>query len=196
MHKRSFSSSSSHGSCLSFPQEIYESLHKEYQQQWISPLSGVQKHNIEAKMKHPVDPFKNKRVKTQVITSYGGSNGMSKIKDKSAEIFQQCLQRMPQGTWYRINPDYDEESNTIASAIGQSWILLRPLLIHLNYFLVTDNHLKINVTKFQLLSSSTSFGTQINFGSYRSKGKPTQYFLCRGSPHISNPAKQNLQRNE
>ena len=44
------------------------------------------KRNIEAKMKHPVDPFKNKKVKTQEITPYEGSNGISTTKDKSVEI--------------------------------------------------------------------------------------------------------------
>ena len=39
------------------------------------------KRNIEAKMKHPVAPFKNKKVKTQEITPYEGSNGISTIKE-------------------------------------------------------------------------------------------------------------------
>ena len=73
---------------------------------------------IEAKIKHPTDPFKNKRVKTQEIIPSEGISGISAIKDDSHALIESCLQRMPQGIWYRINPYGTKETNNIHFAIG------------------------------------------------------------------------------
>ena len=102
----------------------------------------------------------------------------------------QCLSRMPPGVWYKIVPFKGEKLSTIEYATGQSWSLLCPLLLHLKYFKIVGNSLKINATKFEVLPGRCSKTVTIHYGTYRPKGLPMQHFLCRDIPLFPNPSKQ------
>ena len=49
----------------------------------------------------------------------------------STKLFHLCLQRMTPHIWYRIIPLDSMKCDDFAFPTGQSWDLLRPLLVHL-----------------------------------------------------------------
>ena len=106
------------------------------------------KRNIESAHGDPTDPSRNKKLNTTRIHNLEGISGISSIDDKSNLILDHCLRRMPIGNWYKIESKNDNAIDSIHFAIGQNFITIKTLLLHLSYFYTSKETIKINVTKF------------------------------------------------
>ena len=148
------------------------------------------KHNIERASGDPTDPSRIQKVHITRTPNIEGISGISSIDDKSNLILDHCLRRMPIGNWYKIESKDDNAIDSIQFAIGQDFISIKTLLLHLNYFYTCKETIKINVTKFKILCLCKTDDMSLHFGSMRTKGNPMSYYICHGSPCYGNLAKQ------
>ena len=76
---------------------------------------------------------RTERVKTLEVLKPRGRECLSPIVLSSTELLSCCIHSMIKHNWYRVVPINHWKCDDIAFSIGQSWDLLRLLMIELGY---------------------------------------------------------------
>ena len=74
--------------------------------------------------------------------------------------------------------------------MGQSWDLIRPLLVSLGYIDVRDGVLHVRAKNLLLMSDIYNGSEKLHISDTHLKGENKQYFMCLGKPIFDVPRRQ------
>ena len=135
-------------------------------------------------------PFEIKRVKLSMNIAYEGSTPISNLDGDPHHLFSRCLNRMRPHLWFKIASVENNNHDNISYATGIPFLLLRKVLLYLNYIFIVNNYVKINGLKWKELCSMKLADMEMNVRTYCPRGEITQYYLCCGISTYYNPDKQ------
>ena len=129
----------------------------------------------------PFGSFKNKSHKIRKVLEPRGPE-LSRIKDyNSSELLELCIHSMESYIWYRIIPKNTSECDHVSFSMGQSWDLIRPLLIKLGYIDVRGGALHVREKKLLLLIDNFNGLEKLYISTTYLKGeqKTTEKYLSK-----------------
>ena len=134
--------------------------------------------------------FKNKSDKKRKVLEPRGRE-LSRIKEyNSSELLELCIHSMESYIWYRIISKNTFECDHVSFSMGQSWDLIRPLLVSLGYIDVRGGVLNVRAKKLLLLSDIYNGSEKVHISDTHLKGGNKQYFMCLGKPMFDAPRRQ------
>ena len=93
----------------------------------------------------------HKHVKTLAVLKPRGLQCLSPVVLSSTDLLSCCIHSMIKYNWYRVVPINDWKCDDIAFSMGQSWDLLRLLMIELGHIKVIMGVDCVRVEKLLLL---------------------------------------------
>ena len=125
----------------------------------------------------------------KVLKAIGPSSILTNASD-SSNLLQLCFGRMNPHIWYRILPLDAMKCDDVAFGTGQSWDLLRPLLLNLEYLYEYGGGFRVNINKFANLQHVEFGKNRFHLSNTQLNGESKNYFVCIGKPHFSGPTQQ------
>ena len=119
----------------------------------------------------------SKHVKILELLEPRGRECLSPIKYTSPQLFECCTHSMIKYNWYRVVPLNHQKSDDIAFSMGQSWDLVRILMVELGYIEERMGVDYVRLKKLQLLSETFNSDVQLHISDTHLKGEKNT-ILC------------------
>ena len=124
--------------------------------------------------KNTSSPFASSKIKSDKIRKVLEPRGreLSRIKDyNSHDLLEVCIDSMVRNNWYRIIPIHIWECDHVSFSMGQSWCLIRPLLVDLGYIDERGGVLHVRAKKLLLLSDIYNGVNKLHISDTHLKGE-------------------------
>lgn len=100
------------------------------------------------------------------------------------------IHRVMKGIWYRILSINNDELDDLASAVGQDWESLLPILVTLKLVKQYEGKFRIVKKEWDLFCLGFDKGFKLHFEHYQPRRGLKQWFVCYGRPTYNGPGKQ------
>ena len=135
----------------------------------------------------------NRTVKYRKVINPNLRSIQPSIEDDFVTLLEHCFDRMLPHVWYKIIPSSPYDVETVAFAMGQSWLIVLGLLLKLKYLAKYGKLITIKHEKWRNLEhvSCDQLRTyKLHYSSRHPLNGKLVYYLCKHKPLYDNPTIQ------